>query len=245
MVINMKRIISLFLALVMMFTMFSVISFATEKVKLSIKNETVYAGDEFTVSLFISDNSKMSGAVIDVYYDEGALEYVSSKSGAILDENANISIKNISSTDSKVRFTYLSPNSSVTSYGVLMSITFKALENASGTTDLKISIPNAADFVTKDLTKISYEVSNPSIKIINNSVSENKDETTLVPESTSVEETTFETQTQSTTEKIENENNENNEKDNKVDVIIIAMLVAGILLVTGGIVILSKNKKKE
>ena len=95
-VISMKKIISFSLAFVMIFTIFSVISFATEKVKLSIKNETVYAGDEFTVSLFISDNSKMSGAVIDVFYDEGALEYVSSKQGAILDEYANISIKNIS-----------------------------------------------------------------------------------------------------------------------------------------------------
>ncbi len=240
----MKKLISLFLAFVMMFTMFSVISFATEKAKLSIKNETVYAGDEFTVSLFISDNSKMSGAVIDVYYDSSVLEYVSSKSGAILDENANISIKNTSGANSKVRFTYLSPDSSVTSYGVLMSITFKALENASGNTDLKISIPNEADFVTKDLAKIPYEVSNSVISIINNSVSVDNDETTSAIESTSVEETTSETQTQPLTEKVEDEKTENND-NNKENTVIIVMLIAGALLLICGIVILTKNKKKE
>ena len=241
----MKKVISIIIAVVMMVTMFSVFSYATEKVKLSIKNETVYAGDEFTISLYISDNSKMSGAVIDVSYDEGALEYVSSKSGAILDENANISIKNISGTNSKVRFTYLSPESSVTSYGVLMSITFKALENASGITDLKISIPNPADFVTKDLTNIPYEVVNSEIKIINNSVSENNDETTSETEATSIEETTSETQTQTTTEKTENEKDNNKVQNSNEDVFIIVMLVAGGLLVVGGIILLAKNKKKE
>ena len=240
----MKKIISVFLVIVMMLTVFSVISFATDNVKLSMKSETVYAGDEFTVSLYISDNSKMSGAVIDVSYDEGALEYVSSKSGAILDENANISIKNISGNNSKVRFTYLSPNSSVTSYGVLMSITFKALENASGNTDLKISIPNEADFVTKDLVKIPYEVTDSVIKIINNSVSNTNDETTSESESTSVEETTSETQTQSTTEKVEDEKTENND-NNKENTVIIVMLIVGALILTGGIVNLIKSKKKE
>ena len=230
----------------LMLTMFSVISFAADKVELSIKSETVYAGDEFTVSLYISDNSKMSGAVIDVNYDEGVLEYVSSKSGAILDENANISIKNITDANSKVRFTYLSPNSSVTSSGVLMSITFRALENASGTTDLKISIPYPADFVTKDMTKISYEVNNSVVKIINNSVSENSDETTSLTESTTIEETTSETQTEAQTEPTTNENIQNKDNgDNNEDAVIIVMLVVGALLLVGGVIVLVKNKKKE
>ena len=91
----MKKLISLILAILMLVPLFSISVFAENKVELSLTDETVYAGEEFKLNLFISDNSKMSGAVIDVNYDNTMLEFVSATQGTILDNTANVNIKNI------------------------------------------------------------------------------------------------------------------------------------------------------
>lgn len=226
----------------MLISLFSTTVFAEEKVKLSLTNETVYAGEEFKLNLFISDNSKMSGAVIDISYDKNMLEFVSAKQGAILDNSANISIKNIDSEKSKIRFTYLAPSSSVTSEGVIMTITFKALENATGDTDLTISIPNPADFVTQDLQNIPYEVTNSVVKIINTTYVEQSDETstsTLEDETESISDIS-----QSTTEEQNDKINLQNNKDNDTAIIIV-LLVVGLGFITVGAVMLARSKKKK
>lgn len=241
-VIIMKKFVSLILTLLIVISVFSISAFAESKVKLSLTGETIYAGEEFTLNLFISDNSKMSGAVIDINYDKDMLEFVSAKQGAILDSSANISIKNIDGENAKVRFTYLAPDSSVKSEGVIMSITFKALENATGNTDLSISIPNAADFVTKDLVRIPYEVSNSVVKIINTTYEEQSEiDTTSTTEDAS--QSTL-ADVQSTTEQENNTIIEQNE-DNDGDTLIIVLLVVGLLFITAGVVMLVRTKKKK
>ena len=64
----MKKFTSTFLALIVLILSFSVSAFAQEPVTISLQNEKVYAGDTFTVNVFISDNSMVSGAVIDINY---------------------------------------------------------------------------------------------------------------------------------------------------------------------------------
>lgn len=231
------------LALFILLSLLSMSVFAENKVKLSLTNETVYAGEEFKVNLFISDNSKMSAAVIDIKYDDKMIEYVSATQGAILDVNANISIKNIVGDSSKVRFTYLSPSSSVTSEGVLMSITFKARENATGNTDLSISIPSAGDFVTQDLQNIPYQVNGSVVKIINTTLNEQNED---VPPSTSneVSEQLSEDDAESTT-KQENDNVNEPNDDNNDNTLIVILLVLGIGFITAGAVMLIKTKKNK
>lgn len=220
----------------------SLLIFATDSVHLTLSSETVYAGDEFTLNLFISDNSKMSGAVIDINYDKDALEFISAKEGAILDSKANINIRNIKGDCSYVRFTYMSPSSSVTSEGILLSITFKAHETAKGDTTVKITIPNAADFVTSDLEKISYTVKDSKVTIINNNDIENTSEEPSTENE--VENDVQSTEEMSTTN---DENNiianSNNKPDNDIW-IYICLFVVGIVLVTTGIIFVIKKKKE-
>ena len=238
----MKKVISLILTLLILISMLSISSFAEIKTNLTLTSDTVYAGEEFTLNLYISDNSKMSGAVIDINYDKNMLEFVSAEQGAILDKNANISIKNIDGENAKVRFTYLAPSSSVTSEGVIMSITFKALSNATGNTDLTISIPNAGDFVTQNLERISYEVSNSVVKIINTTYAEqDENDTSSTTESASQP---TENDTQSTT-KLETDNNTDTNDNNSDSVLIVALFVVGLLFVAVGVVILVQSKKKK
>lgn len=235
----MKKIISIFLTLIILTLSLSFFCFAEDAVTLSLNNEKVYAGDEFTINLFISDNSQMSGAVIDINYDNEKLEFVSAKEGAILDPKANISIRNINNEKSYVRFTYMAASSSVISDGILLSISFKALESAKGETELSITIPNPADFVTSDLEKIPYKVNNAKITVLNDIPTET---------TTEQEESQTEISTESTTEPIfelvENNDIETNENKNINDkVLTIVLLLVGISLVCFGIVVAIKKKK--
>ena len=244
-VIIMKKILSLVLTFLMLMSLLSVSAFAESEVKLSLTSETVYAGEEFTLNLFISDNSKMSGAVIDVNYDKNVLEFVSAEQGAILDKSANISIKNIDGEKAKVRFTYLAYNSSVTAEGTIMSITFKALNNATGNTDLTITIPNAGDFVTQNLDRISYTTSDSVVKIINTTYNdENEVGSSLTDDKTS---TSTEEVSQSTTESEITDEIQNNEQknDNDDNTLIVVLFVVGLLFVTVGVVMLVQSKKKK
>ncbi len=236
----MKKLFSIFLATILTISSFSVTCFAESSVKLSLNSETdtVYAGDEFVVKLMISDNSKMSGAAIDINYDKNKLEYVSGSFGGILDDSATKSLKNINGDKAKVRFTYLSPSSSVTSQGVLVTVKFKALENASGKTDLTVSVPNPGDFVAQDLTRLAYTVENAKINIVGSpteteSVSQSETETQPVESST----------TETTTKPVEN----NIDDDDDVSKTIIVVVLAGvaILIVVALLTRKPESKKKK
>ena len=236
----MKKHLSILLVLLFALT-FSITCFAENSVNLKLNSETdtVYAGDEFIVKLMISDNSKMSGAAIDINYDKTKLEYVSGSFGGILDDSATKSIKNIKGDKAKVRFTYLSPSSSVTSQGVLITVKFKALENASGKTNLTITVPNPGDFIAQDLTRLAYTVENAKINIIGSpteteSVSQSETETQSVESSTS----------ETTTKPVVN-NDVDDDEDMTKTIIIIVLLGVIILLLVVMMTRKPKSKKKK
>ncbi len=235
----MKKLFSIFLAVVLIVSAFSIACFAENPVKLKLNSETdtVYAGDEFVVKLMISDNSKMSGAAIDINYDKTKLEYVSGSFGGILDDSANKSIKNINGDKGKVRFTYLAPSSSITSQGVLVTVRFKALEDASGKTELTVSVPNPGDFVAQDLTRLSYVVENTKINI---AASSNETESTSQSE-TETPTVESSTQTETSTNPVEN----NNDDDENMGKTIIVMIVAGVAIIVGVTLVIIKTKSKE
>ena len=235
----MKKLFSIFLATILIVSSFSVTCFAENPVKLSLNSETdtVYAGDEFVVKLMISDNSKMSGAAIDINYNKNKLEYISGSFGGILDDSATKSVKNINGDKAKVRFTYLSPSSSVTSQGVLVTVKFKALENASGKTDLTISVPNPGDFVAQDLTRLSYTVENAKITIIGSpteteSVSQSETETQPVESSS----------TETTTKPVVNDDADDDEDINKT---IMVVVIAGVAILFAVALLTRKPKSKK
>ena len=237
---NMKKTIAVILSAFIILLSFSITCFATDPVTLSLQNETVYAGDEFTVNLFVSDNSKISGAVIDINYDKTKLEFVSAKEGAILDTKATISIRNINKDSSYVRFAYMSNASSITSEGILFSVTFKVLETANGKTDLKISIPSPADFVSDNLEKIPYTVRNSIITIINEIPTETPSESET--ESTEpVTDDISETESQSTND-TEIDSNDDNKKGNDYTFVIVFALL-GLAFICFGVAVAIKKKK--
>ncbi len=238
----MKKFLSVILALTVILLTLSISVIAANPVKLTLTEESVYAGEEFNIQLLISDNSQMSGAVIDVNFDSRVLEFISAEQGAILDPNANISIKKIDEDSSKIRFTYLAPNSSVTSEGIVMNLTFKAMPSAVGETDLTITIPSAGDFVTADLEKISYEIVNSKIKITNTTL-ESTDENESESESETLSDSTT-----NETEAVETTTEPVKVNDNKVNNGLLPMfilLAVGICVIVIGVVLLISSKKKD
>jgi hypothetical protein len=215
---------------------------AQEPVVISIQDEKVYAGDEFTVNVFISANSQVSGAVIDLNYNNEMLEFVSAKEGAILDMNGNISIRNINQDKSCVRFTYMSGSSGLNAEGIIFNVTFKALETVSGKTDIEIMIPNAADFVNDNLEKISYSVDNAEITILNNISIEATTELTT-GESTSVLESITESLEDELSTNVTAEANDNNDDNNIVTMVV--LLLIGFSLICFGLAAVAKKKKKK
>ncbi|MBQ8765579.1 MAG: hypothetical protein IJZ16_02130 [Clostridia bacterium] len=235
----MKNFFSVIISIIILSLSFSFTAFANDPVLLSIQDEKVYAGDTFTVNVFISYDSQMSGAVIDVNYDSKMLEFISAKEGGILDSSATISIKNIKNKKSFVRFAYMSGASSVTMDGIIFSITFKALESASGNTKLDITIPNPKDFVNENLEVIDYTVDNAEISVLNNisievPTEEQSSESTTLPEPE---------ETQSTETTTNNIIDDTEEKDNNDYTIIIILLLIGIALVCFGVAIALKKRK--
>lgn len=245
MVIIMKKtILAVLIASILLSLIFAIPAFAKGPVELKLTDTTVYADDEFEIKVYISDNSQLGGAVIDLKYDASKLEFVSGTKGAIIDDGAMVSIKNVSenTNDKYVRFTYLSPSSAITSEGILFSVKFKALPNAEGQSGVEISIPSAGDFVNDDAEKLSYTIKNSNVKIINTTV-ENTSET----ETTSDMSLTDATQsTNKVTESSVNNTNDDNDNDKSDYIkIVIGLFVSGGIIIVGVIVYMIIKRKKE
>lgn len=236
----MKKTISVILTVILIALNFITPVMAKSLVELELTDATVYAGDEFEVKVFISDNSKLSGAVIDMQYDTEKLEFISAEQGAIIDENAMVSIKN-NTVNKIIKFTYMAPDSSITSEGILFTVKFKALPNAEGKSEIKISIPNAGDFVNADLDKLDYTVKNSTIKIINTTY----ESTEPINESSSTETDLTISETTDITEAPTGENHKENDTDNENLKLVIGLFTAGGIIILGVIIYLVVSKRKK
>ena len=237
----MKKAFSLFLTFIILTLSLSICCNAQDPVVISIQDERVYAGDEFTVNVFLSDNSGISGAVIDLNYDSKMLEFVSAKEGAIFDSGSNVSIRNMNKESSYVRFAYMSGSEGLSAEGIIFSVTFKALETVEGKTALEITIPNAADFVNSNLEKIPYTIQNAKIDILDN-ISIEPDTETVTGEDTSVTETTTESVDNETT--VSTNVDTNDDRDDKTAALMLVLLLVGISLISIGVAFAIKKKKQ-
>lgn len=252
----MKKFLSIFLVTIIALSMLSTVCFAENPVQLKLKSESysIYAGEEFFVRLIISDNSKMSGAAIDINYDKEKFEYVSGSYGDILDPSATKSIKNLSGgNQAKVRFAYLSQNSSIISQGILLTLRFKALDNSEGEAEFTVSIPNPGDFISADMTRLPYKVENAKVNILNltmetetKEITETESQTEIESESDQEIESTNETQsTEIITEPESTTDIDNNSENDDVNKYIVIVTALGIVILVAVIVINQKSKSKR
>lgn len=166
-VIAMKKFTSILLVLFIL--VFSALpSFAAKNVEFSASENEVFAGDEFTVDIFISDYSQLKSAVLYVRYDEKAVKFINLSVGAIVTSGSKaVTYKNVNNSgDSYVQIDYKDSSGSLSSAGKLLSLTFVASDNAVGETDIKLSV--SGNKISTVSGSVTPEFNNGKVNIINN-----------------------------------------------------------------------------
>ena len=137
-----KKICSVFMALLMLVSVaFSVPAtsvFAAGTPTLSAENKTVDAGSEFTVNVNIKNATSVYNGNFTLQYDSSKLEVESYKYGSIFNEHTRNCNLNYQSTGNQIRFTF-SGAYALTGDGTLVTFTFRAKENVSGTSSLNFT----------------------------------------------------------------------------------------------------------
>lgn len=186
-----KKICSVFTALLMLISVvFSVPAtsvFAAGTPTLSAESKTVDTGSQFTVNVNIANASSVYNGNFTLQYDSSKLEVESYKYGSIFNEHTRNCNLNYQSTGNQIRFTF-SGAYSLTGDGILVTFTFRAKENISGTSSLNFTAYKIYDengislspTVTNGSVSISEKVSaKPELSVVGGTV--NAGDTISVP----------------------------------------------------------------
>lgn len=250
----MKKIISILLVFVMS-AVFALPSFAAKNVKFTVSDSEVFAGDEFTVDIFISDYSQLKSATLLVKYDKNSMQFLDLNVGAIVTAGSNaVSFKDVQNgSKSYIQIDYNDSSASLSSAGKFLSLTFVAGDTAVGEKDVKLSV--SGNKVTVKTGSVTPEFDNGKIKIINNNpVTDSKtdpssEESTAseasAPENTENVQNTAENPSENKMENSSADKNNNEEKTNKRiiagSVVTAIIVIAAMLFETKG----SKGKRKK
>lgn len=194
----MKKFISLFLVFVIS-TVLALPSFAAKSIKFTVSDSEVFAGDEFTVDIFISDYSQLKSATLLVEYDKNAMQFLDLNVGSIVTAGSDaVSFKDVqNSSKSYIQIDYNDSSASLSTAGKFVSITFVASDTAVGEKDIMLSV-SGNKAISKTGT-VTPEFDNGKINIINNNpVTESN------TESSSVESTASESSVSENTENVQN-----------------------------------------
>lgn len=125
-----KKLMSVFLTLVMLLSLVPTTAYAVNQGKVTIESKNVNAGDSFDVEVSIAEHSGFANFQLAVEYDNSMLELTAINKGAVL---AGTFTKNPSKG-----LLVFAGEEDITGDGVLATLTFKAKESASGTTSVTL-----------------------------------------------------------------------------------------------------------
>lgn len=181
----MKKFISILLTFFMLI-LATVPSFAAKNVTFTASDSEVFAGDEFTVDIFISDNALLKSAMLIVEYDAKAMQFLDLNIGAIVTAGTRaVSFQNVNedSGNSYVQIEYKDSSASLSSAGKFLSLTFVANDTAIGETTVKLSA--SGNKISVSSGSVTPDFKNSKINIINNVIVTDSDPSTSAEESSS------------------------------------------------------------
>lgn len=237
----MKKFISLFLVFVIS-TVLALPSFAAKSIKFTVSDSEVFAGDEFTVDIFISDYSQLKSATLLVEYDKNAMQFLDLNVGPIVTAGSDaVSFKDVqNSSKSYIQIDYNDSSASLSTAGKFVSITFVASDTAVGEKDIMLSV-SGNKAISKTGT-VTPEFDNGKINIINNnpvndSTTEPPSEESLssdvptVSENTENVQNTSQNVTENSTKNIdENSSADKNDEESQKRIIIGSVVTAIIVI---------------
>ena len=179
-----KRIGSFLLSLLLVFSMFgstfAIQTFAATSPALSAESKTVNAGEQFTVAVSLANATTVYGGNFTLQYDSSLLTADSYEFGYIVSGHTKNCNLNYQSAGNLIRVTF-SGASAVTTSGTLITFTFTAKENVSGSAALQFNaykmydengsaITSTASGST--ITIATEPVVSPTLSITNKTVTE-------------------------------------------------------------------------
>lgn len=236
--IYVKKTVSVLLA-VFLFVFCAMPIFAAKSVEFSASDSEVFAGDEFTVDIFISDYSLLKSASLLVEYDKNSMEFLDLNVGAIVTAGSKaVSYKDVKdSGKSYVQIDYNDSSASLSSAGKFLSLTFVASDTAFGETDVKITA--VGNKITLESGSVTPNFKNGKINIIKNDPNANlnsskpQDETSssAAPDSETSSETKSSSQNISeTSSENSNAGSDKNEENRKTHFAVVAVAVTVIVI---------------
>lgn len=137
-----KRIGSFILSLLLVFSMFgstfAIQTFAATSPALSAESKTVNAGEQFTVAVSLANATTVYGGNFTLQYDSSLLTADSYEFSSIVSGHTKNCNLNYQSAGNMIRVTF-SGASAVTASGALITFTFTAKENVSGSAALQFN----------------------------------------------------------------------------------------------------------
>ena len=177
-----KRIGSLILSLLLVFSMFgstfAIQTFAATTTVLSTESKSVSAGEQFTVAVNLSNATSVYDGNFTLQYDSSLLTADSYSFGSIVSEHNKSCNLNYQSAGNLIRMTFYG-TSSISANGTLVTITFTAKEDVSGTAALqfknyKMYDLNGSSVTTtangSNITITDEPVISPTISVANKTV---------------------------------------------------------------------------
>lgn len=157
----MKKITSIVLAVLVVFSMFTFIATAANAVTLSVKADktAVKVGDVITVDVSVSENSKLCAFTADLKYDRSVLEVVEGSAkvyGIAPGEVINPAYV------SGVRYTFASATNIGDDAAKMFTVQFKAIKD--GTANITVSVEEAYA-ATADNSEEEVDVNTNTVKV--------------------------------------------------------------------------------
>lgn len=157
-----KLMLSLLLVIGMIGTIFAVPTFAVTKPTLSAENKAVSAGEQFTVAISLENATSVYGGNFTLQYDSDLLTVDSYEFGTIVSGHTKNCNLDYQSAGNLIRATF-SGASAVTASGTLITFTFTAKENVTGSAVLQF---NAYKMYDENGVAITTTASSSAVTIV-------------------------------------------------------------------------------
>ncbi len=158
---KLKKILSVVLALSMILSMFTTISFATDTATIAASSATAKVGQTVDIKIDASNNPGLVSAKLNVSYDTTALKLVGVKDGGIW--GTKMHKDDLTATPYVLTWDNGASESDFTANGTIATLTFEVLSTAK-TADYPIEL-TAKQIINKALSKVTFDMKAGSVSV--------------------------------------------------------------------------------
>lgn len=164
---HVKKLITVFLALVMILTAFpaSTLVVAADSTTITVESVNAIPGKKVDVNISIKNNPGIMGAALEISYDEG-MSLVESKTGTAFDALAMTKPESYASP-CKFAWDALELNDEDVKDGILLTLTFEIADDVEADSKLKIKISYSnGNIIDSSMNDVPLRINNGTVSVI-------------------------------------------------------------------------------